>query len=184
MRRQPAFVGLVVVATLALVIALLSVPVFDQPGGSSANSAAAYDRSQHARTGHCPVAQDPTIERNGELAGTLIVRPRCARPGEELAVSARNSGRRTMEHGACAGVQRHTRSGWRDASEEVFGGPPVCIALLVVTEPGSSSSLSPIRLPRDIRPGLFRAVHTVYTSIRGQRHGLLLDAIFRVLPPR
>lgn len=183
MRRQPAFVGLAVVAALALTIVLLSVPVFDQASAGRTSPALAYERSQ-ARPGHCTVAQDPTIERNGELAGTLLARPRCARPGEELAVSARNTGRRTMEHGACAGVQRRTRSGWRDASEEVFGGPPVCIALLVVTEPGSSSPLSPIHLPRGLRPGLFRAVHTVYTSIRGQRHGLLLDAIFRVLPPR
>jgi hypothetical protein len=87
-----------------------------------------------------------------------------------------------MEHGACSGVQRRTRGGWRNANEEIFGGPPVCIALLVVTEPGSSSPLAPIDLPRDLRPGVFRAVHVVDDGHRGPPGRLLLDAVFRVLP--
>jgi hypothetical protein len=93
----------------------------------------------------------PNIERNGSLAGTLLVRPRCAHRGARLAIAARNLGEVAMVHGVCARVQRPSDGSWRDAA---FIRNQVCIQIAAITRTGENQIRS-LTYPGVSLPGAF-----------------------------
>jgi hypothetical protein len=133
-----------------------------------------------ARSGGCGLAAQPTIEGGGSLAGTLVVRPRCASPGDRVAIAVKNVGESAMVHGVCARIQRPSDLGWRDTA---FTRNQVCIEIAAITRPGETTRIQSVELPQRLGPGRFRALLVVNEKGTSYPRTLGLQAIFRVVLP-
>jgi hypothetical protein len=126
----------------------------------------------------CGVSPTATIERGGSLAGTLIVKPRCAHPGGQVTIAVRNLGDSAMVHGVCARIQRRSDGGWRDTP---WTRNQVCIQIAAITPAGETNPIQSITLPRRLTPGRFRAVLVVSGKGAADPRALGLQGIFRVV---
>ena len=151
----------------ALALAVAAAVAVESGGGSAV-----------AHAGGCGLAALPTVEGGGSLAGTLLVRRRCAHPGERLTIAVKNVGRSAMVHGVCARIQRPSDRGWRDTA---FSRNQVCIQIAAITRPGQTNRIRSIRLPRRLGPGRMRALLVVNVKTTTQPRRIGLEAIFRLV---
>jgi pimeloyl-ACP methyl ester carboxylesterase len=133
-----------------------------------------------------------SIEEDGRLAGTLVVTPPAAQRGETIRVTVRNTGEVRMLFGLGNRVEKRVGGGWRDATKVVFGttSPPVRDILLSAdpgkaTGPRYNAVTDEIRLPEDLRPGIYRVIKLVAGPSKGGRPGpsTKLDGVFVVRVP-
>jgi hypothetical protein len=127
------------------------------------------------------------VERRGKLAGELLVTPRSVRAGRTVSITVKNAGEATMFYGLANRIERRTNSGWKDATEDVYGTPdPAFLLIRLIAKPGESAGprhnavVDRIRLPRNLRPGRYRILKSVSGDDRGRAPPLTLHAIFEV----
>ena len=130
-----------------------------------------------------------SIERDGKLAGTLVVAPARVEAGDTIRVAVRNTGKVRMLFGLGDRVEKRAGEGWRDATKVVFGttSPKVRDVLLSAspgktTGPRYRSGVDEIALPKDLRPGTYRVVKLAAGPSKGGKPGpsVKLDAVFVV----
>ena len=157
------------IAVLAVLVAL---------GVAAPDPHAAGGESQAGERSWSGMAQHSTIERSGSLAGTLVVRPRCATPGDRVTIAVRNVGDSAMVHGVCTRLQRPSDRGWR---ETALTRNQVCIQIAAITRPGETNRIQSIQFPQRLRPGRLRALLVVTEKTTTDPRRVGLEAIFRAV---
>lgn len=132
------------------------------------------------------------IEHSGEVAARLILVSPPFEAGDTVGVAVENTGEVMISYGLGTSIERRAGEAWEDADADVYpdGNAVPAIGLLARAGrragPAYGNELrDQIPLPRDLEPGIYRAVKSVGGPPGSPRTdtAITLKAAFRVRPP-
>jgi hypothetical protein len=170
-----------------LVVALVGLAAC---GGAEIGAGSGPQPGSNATIGST-VRDQNTIERNGRLAGTLVLKPTVVEPGDAVRVAVKNVGEVTLYYGLDNRVERRVNRRWEDATEDVYGTRhPGVRRILLSARPGKRAGprynenlVDRIPLPRDLAPGTYRVIKRAHGDARLRPPRLKLKATFEVRDP-